>query len=203
MFNILICEEYISQNSFDFPSDYQIEYAFSEEEILEKTYSKKFDLYIINFQYFKAIEELKKFEDTTATIFIDEYYDIYHIKKAFDIGDEYIIKPLNHEELKIRINYFYKKIFAKKQSILTYKKLFFHTRSKQLYKENKKIKLSPNETILLELFLSSKGKNLLKYELLDEINSTSDGALRVYISKLKKIGLDIEFDRATDSYILR
>jgi len=203
MFKILIAEEYIKDNIFDFPSDYEIEYVFSEDDILEKTYSKSYDLYVINFRYFKAVEELRRFEDETITIFVDDYYDIYHIKKAFEIGDEYIIKPLHHEEFKIRINYFYKKLFSKKHSILRYKDLFFHTKSKQLYKKNKKIKLSPNETLLAELFLSKQEINILKYDLLEEINSTSDGALRVYISKLKKIGFDIVFERSTNSYVLK
>jgi len=203
MFKILVCEEFIGKNLDKLFAGYEIDVASTSEEILEKTYTKKYNLYIINFDFYNTIEELKRFDDTTPTIFIDNYYDIFHIKKSFEIGDEYIIKPVNLEELDIRINYYYKKLYSKKQSILTYKDMFFHTRSKQLYINNQKVKLSPNDTTLLELFLSNQGKNILKYNLMDELNSTSDGALRVYISKLKKLGLDIEFDRATNSYKLK
>ena len=202
MYKILICEEFVGRNANELFIDYEYDIAFSGEDIVEKTYSKNYDLYIVNFAFYPTIEELRKFDDKTTTIFIDEYYDIYHIQKAFEFGDEYLIKPINLEELKIRVDYYYKKLYTNKSKLLTYKNLFFQTKSKQLYKDNKKIKLSPNDTILAELFLSSQNQNISKYNLLDEINSTSVGALRVYISKLKKIGFDIEFDRGSNSYKL-
>jgi DNA-binding response OmpR family regulator len=202
MYKILICEEYIGQKANELFIDYEYDIALNQDDIFAKTYEKKYDLYIVNFSFYQVIKELRKFEDSTITIFIDDYYDIYHIKKAFEVGDEYLIKPLNLEELNIRVLYYYKKLYRDKSKLLRYKDFFFHTKTKQLYKGNKKIKLSPNETTLVELFLSSPNTNLLKYTLLDEINSTSDGTLRVYISKLKKLGFDIEFTRSTNSYML-
>jgi DNA-binding response OmpR family regulator len=202
MYKILISEEYIGQKANELFIDYEYDIALNQDDIFAKTYEKKYDLYIVNFSFYQVIKELRKFEDSTITIFIDDYYDIYHIKKAFEVGDEYLIKPLNLEELNIRVLYYYKKLYRDKSKLLRYKDFFFHTKTKQLYKGNKKIKLSPNETTLVELFLSSPNTNLLKYTLLDEINSTSDGTLRVYISKLKKLGFDIEFTRSTNSYML-
>ena len=43
----------------------------------------------------------------------------------------------------------------------------------------------------------------LKEIIFDILENSSDGSLRVYISKLNKIGLHVEYDRAISSYTLK
>ena len=130
------------------------------------------------------------------------YYDISHIKKTFLIADEYMIKPLVFEELKIRVDYYYRKLFNHSKNIILYKDFYFHVNSKQLFLGTQKVKLSPNEMKLIELFLTYINKPISKDIIYDKLESSSDGSLRVYISKLNKLGFSISYDRAIVSYIL-
>ena len=202
MFKILICEESLTYDYSLIFQTYNITIAYSSKDILNLTYENKYDLYIINFYFYNTIKELKDFGDKTTTIFIDEYYDIFKLKKSFLIGDDYIIKPLLLEELQIRVGYHYKKRLQNQTNIIRYKKFFYHILLKQLYLENKKVKISPNETRIVELFLTNLNKHISKDILYETLDSYSDGSLRVYISKLKKLGFDIEYNKITRSYFV-
>jgi len=52
------------------------------------------------------------------------------------------------------------------------------------------------------LFLSNLNKPVSKDRIYDTLQTQSYGSLRVYISKLKKIGLEITYDRTNSSYTL-
>ncbi len=202
MFKILLCEESLKESiNILFPT-YSVDIATSVEELLNRTFDSNYDLYIVDFYYYTTIEELKKSGDNTTIIFIDNYYEIFHIKKAFLIADDYMIKPLMMEELKIRVDYHYRKLFNHSKNIILYKKFYFHVNSKQLFLGTQKVKLSPNEMKLLELFLTHIGKPISKDRIYDKLESSSDGSLRVYISKLNKLGFDISYDRSIVSYTL-
>ncbi len=202
MFRVLICEESLVALAPSLLSLYNYDIAYSKDEIVDRTYEKDFHLYLFHIECLSALEILRASGDTTPCIFIDEYYSLHNLKKAFRVGDDYILKPIFTDELKVRIHYHYSKIYNCSNNIILYKEFYFHANTKQLFYKKEKIKLSPSELILVELFFSSKNKPLSKDTLFEELQSTSDGSLRVYISKLKKIGLDITYERALNSYTL-
>ena len=181
---------------------YDVDVIYNSEDFYNATYNNKYDLYLLNYYYYDAYKELKNAGDNTITLFVDEYYDLYHLKNVFDIADDYIIKPLNLQELKARVDYQIKKLYNLKKDIVSYKNMYFHIKTKQLYKENTKVKLAPNEVKLLEYFLCRIGIPLLKEDILEFLESSSDGTLRVYISKLNKIGFEIRYERANLAYTL-
>ena len=203
MYKILISDASLHTQYKSLFPDFNITIANSAEEIINLTYLKQYNMYIINFIFYNTIKELKEAGDQTTTIFIDDYYNIYNLKKTFQIADDYMIQPLILEELQIRVNYHYKKTFQENLSIIRYKDFFYHSRSKQLYLKNQRVKLSPNEVKILELFLSKTTQPLSKNIIFETIESTSDGSLRVYISKLKKLGFKIDYNRYTTSYSLK
>ncbi len=203
MYKILLCEESLQENINQIFTIYDVDVVRDAEEFFNATFENKYDLYIVNFYYYSTIDELKKSGDKTTTIFVDEYYNIFHIKKAFLIADDYMIKPLMMEELKIRVDYHYRKLFTHSKNIIVYKDYFFHVNSKQLFLKTQKIKLSPKEIQLLEYFLSYLGKPLSKDMIYERLESSSDGSLRVYISKLNKLDFDITYNRTTLSYTLQ
>ena len=203
MYSILLGETSLQAHYRTLFPNSNITIVTSEEEILSSTYSKSYNLYIVNFIFYNAIKELKAAEDRTTTIFIDDYYNISNLKQAFTIGDDYLVKPLLFEELKIRVEYHCKKVFQHNSNIIRYKDFFYHNATKQLYLKNQKVKLSPNEIKILGLFLSKIEQPLSKNFIFETIESNSDGSLRVYISKLKKLGFAIDYDRYSSSYSLR
>jgi len=203
MFKILLCDNDLSSIKLDILKKYEVDIASSKDDILNLTFENDYDLFIVHIYYFTIIKELKSSDSIkeAKVIFLDEYYQISHLKKAYDIGDDYILKPINLEELDIKVQYHYKKIYTNTQNIIKYKNFFFYTNLKHLYQNSKKIKLSPNESKLLYMLLTSLNKNITKIYLLKELQ-TSDATLRVYISKLNKLGFNINYERVNSSYML-
>jgi len=202
MYKVLLADLDLNTTPQNELISYNVDLAYNIEDFYNMTYNNKYDLYLLNYYYYDAYRELKDTGDTTITLFTDEYYDINHLKNVFDIADDYIIKPINLQELKIRVEYQLKKLYNIKKKIITYKDLYFYTVSKQLYQKKLKVKLSPNEAKLVEYFLCQVGTPLSKVDILDYLESSSDGTLRVYISKLNKIGFSIRYERANLSYTL-
>jgi DNA-binding response OmpR family regulator len=131
------------------------------DAIYTYTYHNNYDLYIVNFYYHEVIKTLRESGDEIICIFIDDFYNIYNLKESFKIGDDYLVKPLNPIELKTRVQYQYKKLYKYKKDILNYKDMYYHIKSKQLFKNKVKVKISPSETKLLELFLCHIEKPIL------------------------------------------
>lgn len=203
MYKVLLCDtalSYLADNEF---ISYDVDIANSEEDIYTLTYKKSYDLYVVNFVYYDVISTLKKSGDATVTLFVDEYYNIYNLKKAFLIGDDYIIKPVVSDELKARVSYWYRKLFNHNKNIVVYGEFYYHISSERLYKNSVKIKLSPSVTKLLDLFLRYIDKPIHKEVIFSELETTSDGTLRVYISKLNKLGFQIVYERVNRTYTLK
>ena len=202
MFKILICEESLSYIAPTIFTRYHYDVAKNREEFLDFTFDKEYDLYLLHMECFATLQELQNANDTTPTIFIDEYYSLNNLKKAFSIGDDYILKPLYVEELKVRVHYHYSKIYNCSNNIIIYNNFYYHADSQQLFLEKVKVKLSPNELKLVTLFFTHLNKPISKDIIYEELESHSDGSLRVYISKLNKLGLHINYDRSIVSYTL-
>jgi len=202
MFKILICEESLSYLAPTIFANYAYKIAKNAEEILELTYEQNFNLYLFHLECFSVLKELRETKDTTPTIFIDEYYSLNNFKKAFSVGDDYILKPLYIDELKIRVNYHYSKIYNCNNNIIIYKNFYYHANSQQLFLHKEKVKLSPNELKLITLFFTNLNRAISKEIIYEELESQSDGSLRVYISRLNKLGLDINYERSIASYTL-
>jgi DNA-binding response OmpR family regulator len=202
MFKILICEGSLAYLAPSIFGNYSYEVAQNTDEIIECTFLKEYDLYLFHIECFTTLKELRKSQDTTPTIFIDEYYSLNNLKKAFSVGDDYILKPIYTDDLLVRVQYHYSKIYNTNSSIIIYKDLYYHTNTQQLFLNKTKIKLSPNELKLIKLFFTNLNKPVSKDFIYEELESSSDGSLRVYISKLKKLGLNISYERSLSSYTL-
>jgi DNA-binding response OmpR family regulator len=202
MYNILLADiELVSLSSNEFIS-YHVDIAYDTESFYALAYENKYDIYIANFYYYDVIEELKNAGDTTTVLFTDEYYDIYHLQNAFTLADDYIIKPVNPRELKIRVEYQFKKLYNITKEIIIYGEMYFHVSSKQLYNNKQKVKLSPSEVKLLEHFLCRINQPISKDSIFDLLETFSGGTLRGYISKLNKLGFKISYERMNLSYTL-
>jgi len=202
MFKILVCEASLTFIAKELLHEYDVDIAYENQDILDFTLEQEYDLFIINYYFYNTMLELNNYNKNAKVLFIDEYYDIQHLKKSLEIADNYMIKPLVFEELQIRVQYYYKKIFNTKNTVIVYKDFFFHKHTQQLFLKNSPIKLTPNELKLVELFMLYVNKPIKKDTLFELLNSYSDGTLRVYICKLKKIGLDILYSRSNSSYYL-
>lgn len=167
---------------------------------LEQTFINNYDLFLfdVNVPFingFELLNDLRKSGDITPAIFITARVDINSLSVGFDVGaDDYIKKPFEIEELIIRINTQIKKSFKTYSKSIIYKNISFNIEKEQILKDNQSLHVTPTEFKLFELFIKNIGKIITKEEILYHIHCGEEGseaALRVQISKLKKIGLDI------------
>lgn len=167
---------------------------------LEKSFISTYDIFLfdVNVPFingFELLNDLRQSGDLTPAIFITARVDIESLSNGFEIGaDDYIKKPFDLDELIIRINAQIKKSFKSYSESITYNNLLFDIKKELVFKDNIKLHLSPVEFKLFELFIKNIDKVILKEEILYHIHQGEEGseaALRVQISKLKKIGLNI------------
>lgn len=167
---------------------------------LEKSFISTYDLFLfdVNVPFingFELLNDLRQSGDLTPAIFITARVDINSLSKGFEIGaDDYIKKPFDLDELIIRINTQIKKSFKSYDESITYKNLRFDIKKELVFKDNMPLHLSPFEFKLFELFIKNIDKVISKEEILYHIHKGEEGseaALRVQISKLKRLGLNI------------
>lgn len=170
------------------------------QKALDTTFSNHFDLFLfdVNVAYisgFELLKSLRESGDKTPTIFITALTDIASLSHGFEIGaDDYIKKPFDFDELLVRINALLRKSYKSYSEKIELGEFYFSIEKEELYHKNKFIPLSPYELKITKLLFQNLNKTVQKEIILDylgEGKEISEGALRVHINKLRKIGLPI------------
>ncbi len=193
MYKILLLEddEILSQTLKELLEDrgYQTLIAKNGNAALDISFENSFDLYLLDVNVpflngFDFLKELRDSGDKTPAFFITALRDIESLSKGFNSGaDDYIKKPFDFDELLIRID-------AKlniKDSKIKYKDIEFNADDFTIKKDNKILKLPQIDKEIFLLLLKNIGKTVNKNELLDTMEKPTDLALRVHLSKIKKI----------------
>ncbi len=181
---------------------YEVTHAVNGEEALELTYEHSFDLYLVDINLplldgITLLKELRAADDTTPAIFLTSHTKKEKLREGFSSGgDDYITKPFDNEELLLRIA----ALLRRTQAVLPKQIGDFaidESSMQILYKETP-LELSKKEYELLLFFLKNADKTLPKEQIIDTVwgrsESGSEGAIRVYINRLKQHipGLTIE-----------
>ncbi len=170
------------------------------EMALDATFVSSFDLMLfdVNVPFINGFELLKNLRDSgdmTPTILITALTDIASLSQGFEIGaDDYIKKPFDFDELLIRIKALLKKQYHTYANEVRVDNFRFVIEKDELYLDANFISLPPYELHITRLFFKNLNKTLSKellLNMLSEGSETSEGALRVHINKLRKIGLPI------------
>ena len=171
------------------------------EKALDATFETTFDLLLldVNVPYLNGFDLLKSLRDssnTTPAIFITSLSDIASLSRGFDVGaDDFIKKPFNFNELLIRINALLRKSYHTYSNSIEVDNFKFIIDKNELYQNDEFIPLSPYELHITKLLFQNLDKTLEKFYILEELGDggeVSEGALRVHINKLRKIGLPIK-----------
>ena len=161
---------------------------------LDMTYENNYNLYLfdVNLPYesgFDLLEKLRTSGDDTPTIFITSRDDKDSLKEGFTQGgDDYITKPVDLDELLLRVNAVLRRQVRKKVvQVGTYS---FDILTKILYENDKEVELSTKGSELLFVLLEGQGEVVsleqIKSHLWSTAEEASDGSLRVYVTQLKK-----------------
>ncbi len=183
----------------DFLEDkgFDIDIVSDGEEAISKSYYNNYDIYLldINVPRINGVEFLKMLRrsgDERPTIFITSHQDIQTLKMGYESGcDDYMKKPIDLEELLYRIEVLLGKRRAVKTTAILSKNSFYDYKQRVVMVDGKPKKLPLKTIKLLELFLENKGQVVTKEQIINHLwssaNEYSEGSIRVYVNKLKKI----------------
>lgn len=179
----------LQENNFD------ITHVPNGQSALDSTFSQKFDLYLLDINVplidgTTLLKELREANDNTPAIFLTSHTDKEVLKKSFiSGGDDFISKPFDTDELFLRINALLKRV--KKSNIECVGLLCNDAVHKRILYNKEELDLSKKEYELLLLLMkhvnSTVPKELILSELWSSSEGGSDGAIRVYINRIKQL----------------
>jgi len=187
-------EDFLEEEGFE------VSTALDPYSALDLTYEQKFDLYLfdVNLPYetgFSLLQQLRDAADLTPTMFLTSRDDKVSLTKGFDVGaDDYMKKPIDLDELLLRINALLRRqVRVEKIDLGKYE---FNIRSKELSLNGTVLKLGGKSIDLLLLLVEKKGEVVSLQEIEQHLWHTNEeasaGAVRVYVTSLKKYFPNIE-----------
>ncbi len=187
-------EDFLEEEGFN------VAFALDPYSALELAYKQKFDLYLfdVNLPYetgFSLLKKLRDSGDNTPTIFLTSRDDKHSLTEGFDVGaDDYMKKPIDLDELLLRIRAVLRRKYRSDK--ITVGEYTIDVMAKKLYHKNKQLKVTTKAIELLLLLLDAKGEVVQTIQIEEQLwhsnEEVSLGAIRVYVTILKKYFLNIE-----------
>ncbi|MFW2600703.1 response regulator transcription factor [Aliarcobacter butzleri] len=205
MYKILVLEddELFASTLEDFliEEKFVIDIAKDGEECLSLNYENNYDLYIFDIKVPKIsglelLASLRNSEDNTPTIFLTSYKDKDTLQEAFVKGcDDYLKKPVDLDELLLRIKALLKRNKKQFELIKLTETLDFNPINKRIYENGTDLNLPTKILDLIELFIENRGDIVTKEMIINRLwaanEDYSEGSIRVYINQIKKLFLDV------------
>lgn len=174
---------------------YEITHVPNGQSALDATFSTKFDIYLLDINVplidgVTLLSELRLAEDNTPAIFLTSHKDKEMLTKGFDSGaDDYLTKPFDNDELLLRIKSLLRRTNKTPTKCIG---LLCHDKVHQsVAYDGVELDLSKKEYQLLLVLMQHVNKAVPKEIILDELwnnsDSGSEGAIRVYINRLKQL----------------
>jgi len=174
---------------------YSVDTAHRGTEVFDLTFSKTYDLYILDINVpdtngFDVLTLLKEAGDETPAIYITALTDIASISKGFNIGaDDYIKKPFDPEELVVRI----KSKYGAPEKYIQVGDLSYDPVQRILYKGGDVVSLGEVQQQVFHALITNVDRVVESYTLMDFLAHPNANALRVNLAKLKnKLGIEIK-----------
>ncbi|MEA2110968.1 MAG: response regulator transcription factor [Campylobacterota bacterium] len=172
---------------------YEVVLCRNGQEALDATYNSKFNLYLLDINVplidgISLLKDLRHSNDRTPAIFLTSHVQKEVMVNGFISGaDDYMKKPFDTDELLLRMH----ALLLRANSIQneSYGSLRIDKQQKRIFKDDCELDLSVKEYTLLALMIRQNGKVVTKEVIINELwhacESVSDGAIRVYINRLK------------------
>ncbi len=169
------------------------------QEALDATFKTRFDLYLLDINVplidgLSLLRELRRAADTTPAIFLTSHREMGVLSEAFEIGaEDYLKKPFDTDELMVRIHALLRRNRSKTRRCAG--ELCLDEQHKCVWMGENELPFTYKEYQLMALFIHNAGETVTKEMIMDALWSPSemisDGAIRVYINRLKQeIGSD-------------
>jgi DNA-binding response OmpR family regulator len=169
-------------------------------EALDATFDRRYDLMILDVNVpeidgFTFLDEMRRSGDATPALFITARTDIASLSRGFEVGaDDYIKKPFDFAELMIRIEALLRKAYQSREDEVVVGEFRFSIAKAELYRGDEFLPLPPADLRIVQRLFQHRDATLPREQLLETLGDgeeSSEGALRVHISRLRKLGLPI------------
>ncbi len=173
---------------------FTLDYALDPYSALELSYKHIYDLYLfdVNLPYesgFDLLKKLRQSGDMTPTIFLTSRDDKASLTQGFETGaDDYMKKPIDLDELLLRIAALLRRQIRKERMLIGEYSLDLV--AKTVYLNDEALDITKKAVELLVLLVQSNGEVVSSDDIKNRLwaagQNASDGALRVYVTQLKK-----------------
>lgn len=159
------------------------------------SYEENFDLFILDINLpdisgFDVIKTIRENGNEKPILFLTSTRDKETLLKSYKLGgDEYLTKPVDFDELIVRIDALLKRSGGVGKIELA-NNFLFDLSKKALYKDEKLVEMGSKTASLLALFIANQEKAVTKDMIDAELYSNqsySEGSVRVYVNQLNTI----------------
>lgn len=174
---------------------YEVHLCRNGQEALDAAYDCKFDLYLLDINVplidgLSLLSALRNADDRTPAMYLTSHTDMETFAQAYENGaDDYLKKPFEIQELTIRIQALLRRNHLKRPSE-SFGELSLNEWHKSISLRGKEIAFTPKEYQLMVLLMRHVGEIVTKEMMIQELWSASEtmseGAIRVYINRLKQ-----------------
>jgi DNA-binding response OmpR family regulator len=181
---------------------YEVSHYPNGQDALDATFEEKFDLYLLDINVplingLSLLQELRSAQDTTPAIFLTSRKDKESLEEGFvNGGDDYITKPFDMDEMLLRVKAVLRR--SNKEEANCISDFCYDELHKTIRYRGEILNLSQKEYALLLLFIKHYNETVPKELILDELWSISeggsDGAVRVYVNRLKQMMPELQIE---------
>lgn len=165
-------------------------------EVLKAFEADNYDLLITdimmpNMDGDTLVQKVKHLKKDMPIIMLTALENINNKRTSFMLGaDDYLIKPVDYDELALRIGALLRRYNLVNEKNLIHKEIELNFDTKTLYIKREEIELTKKEFLLFYMLLSSPGRIYSRMQILDEIwgmdNESFERTVDVHINKLRE-----------------
>ncbi|PHO18842.1 DNA-binding response regulator [Malaciobacter molluscorum LMG 25693] len=176
-----------------FTKTYEASNALDAFEIFKK---QKPEIIVTDIKMSKSsglefIKKVRQIDNKCQIIVLSAFLDTKYLLDAISLNlVKYLTKPIKHDELYLALCDCVKNIINQSQKLIYFSKnSYFDRINKNLFFEQKEVKLTPKELSFLELLIDNKNRTINYHEIENHIwydSVMSENALRILVKKLRK-----------------